>query len=140
MKVVINKCFGGFSISNKAVERLAELNGKKAYFFEQDGYRGVYRTASAESNSFITYAFDVSNPNDYDTEDKKETLWREHYLTNRPEDRSDPKLIQVVEELGEEANGPCAELRIIEIPDGINWEVSEYDGMESVEEVHRSWG
>src|ERR1700751_4119803 len=33
MKVVINACFGGFSLSPRAVKRLAELNGRECYFF-----------------------------------------------------------------------------------------------------------
>ena len=53
--------------------------------------------------------------------------------------RNDPILVYVVETLGNEANGSFAKLRIVEIPDDVNWEISDYDGMESVEEVHRSW-
>ncbi len=55
------------------------------------------------------------------------------------EERTDKNLIQVIEELGKEANGSCAELKIIEIPDDIEYEISEYDGAESVHEKHRSW-
>jgi hypothetical protein len=140
MKVVINRCFGGFSLSNKAVARLAELNGKKAYFFKQRGFDGPYLALEEgdDDHGWCT-AFDVSNPNDYD----KKILWDKHYLTNRPDDRSDPKLVQVIEELGAGhrtgASGDCADLRIVEIPDGICWEIDEYDGNESISEVHRSW-
>lgn len=35
-KVAINVCFGGFSLSAKAVKRIAELQGKECYFFETD--------------------------------------------------------------------------------------------------------
>jgi hypothetical protein len=67
-------------------------------------------------------------------EHPKDTYWSQYDLK-----RDDPILIQVVKELGKEANGSCAELEIVEIPDGINWEIDEYDGMERVEEAHRSW-
>jgi hypothetical protein len=65
--------------------------------------------------------------------------WTAITLSTRPENRTCPKLIQVVEELGEKANGQFAKLRIIEIPDGVDWEIDEYDGSEKVEEKHRSW-
>jgi len=54
-------------------------------------------------------------------------------------DRSDPHLVQAVEELGVRANGVHADLAIVEIPDGVQWEIAEYDGMEHVAEKHRRW-
>jgi len=53
--------------------------------------------------------------------------------------RTDPRLIAAIEKLGDAASGPCGDLAIVEIPDDVDWEISEYDGMETVEEVHRSW-
>lgn len=56
-------------------------------------------------------------------------------------DRANPKLVEVVEKLGEEANGPCASLRVIEIPDDVKeWYIDEYDGVETIHEKHRYWG
>jgi hypothetical protein len=48
-------------------------------------------------------------------------------------------LIAVVEELGEAANGWAASLKIVEIPDGVEWFIHEYDGREHVAERHRTW-
>ncbi len=53
--------------------------------------------------------------------------------------RNDPLLIEIVERLGKAANGEFAELKIVEIPDGVDWEIEEYDGNEWVSEVHRTW-
>lgn len=53
--------------------------------------------------------------------------------------RDDPYLVQVVRELGEDAAGPYAELKILEIPADVNWEIEEYDGKEWVAERHRVW-
>ena len=53
--------------------------------------------------------------------------------------RNDPKLVECVEKLGEEANDTYAEWKVVEIPDDVNWEIGEYDGLEWVEEVHRRW-
>ena len=30
-------------------------------------------------------------------------------------------------------------MKVVEIPDDISWEISDYDGWETVEEIHRSW-
>lgn len=47
--------------------------------------------------------------------------------------RHDPVLVRVVEELGERASGPYATLQIVELPDGTEYRIDEYDGSESVE-------
>jgi len=54
-------------------------------------------------------------------------------------ERNDPCLVQVVEELGEQANGEYSDLRIVDIPDDISWYIQEYDGLESIHETHRIW-
>jgi len=55
-------------------------------------------------------------------------------------DRDDPILIQLVEQLGEKVNGQFAKLRVVEIPEDVNWQINEYDGNEWIAEVHRTWG
>lgn len=63
----------------------------------------------------------------------------EYGYTNDPEVRSSPELVQVVKELGCLANGLCADLKVVEVPDDVDWVIDDYDGWESLEEVHRSW-
>lgn len=53
--------------------------------------------------------------------------------------RDDPILIQVIEQLGNKANGIHASLKIVEIPDDVEWVIQEYDGIEHVAEKHRTW-
>ena len=53
--------------------------------------------------------------------------------------RDDPILLKIVEEMGEDSYGKWSELKIIEIPDDIEWEIEEYDGKEWVSEKHRTW-
>lgn len=94
MKVVINRCFGGFTLSVKAQEL-------------------------AISRGF--------NPEDFSSYEKE-------YRTN-------PIVVAIVEELGEEANGGCSELEVVDIPfdSTEGWEIDEYDGLETIHETHRSW-
>jgi len=113
MKVVINARHGGFGLSEKALLRYAELAG--------------FNLAVGEKVSQFTTLY-------YRDEVKDENIFWEHTI-----DRDDPHLIQVVEELGRAASGDFAELKIVEIPDDVQWEINEYDGSEWVAEVHRTW-
>jgi len=44
-----------------------------------------------------------------------------------------------MEELRAEANGHCAELKVVEIPQDVQWEIETAGGVEHVSEVHRTW-
>jgi len=55
------------------------------------------------------------------------------------QNRSDPNLVRCVEELGDKANDDYASLKVVEIPDGVDWIIQEYDGKEWVAENHRTW-
>ena len=54
-------------------------------------------------------------------------------------ERNNPILVEIVEQLGEAANGDFAELKIVEIPDDVQWQIQEYDGDEWIAEKHRTW-
>lgn len=54
-------------------------------------------------------------------------------------DRDDVYLVQVIKDLGTDANGAYAELKIIEVPVDVKWQIEEYDGIEWVAEQHRTW-
>ena len=54
-------------------------------------------------------------------------------------ERDDPLLVGIVERLGEKSWGYDAELKVVEIPDGVQWVIHEYDGSEHIAEVHRTW-
>ena len=53
--------------------------------------------------------------------------------------RDDAHLIAVVELMGSAAAGGCSELKIVDVPDDVNWCIEEYDGKEWVAERHRTW-
>jgi hypothetical protein len=91
MKIVVNRCFGGFGLSEAAYK---ELN------IPWDGYGFAFRG---------------------------------------DEERCDPALVACVAKLGKAANGRCAKLCVVEVPDDVEWQIEDYDGSEHVAEKHRTW-
>jgi hypothetical protein len=106
-KVVFNNCYGGFSISLKAVDWL-EANCKDN---ELRKFIKVTRNKTLLSLSNDILCYDIS----------------EYFEDNRHH----KDLVAVVEALGDEANGPCASLEIRKI-DGNQYRIDEYDGAEEV--------
>jgi hypothetical protein len=53
--------------------------------------------------------------------------------------RDCPVLVAMIEEQGTAINGTFSDLKVVEIPDGVNWYIAEYDGLEHVAERHRTW-
>jgi hypothetical protein len=41
--------------------------------------------------------------------------------------------------MGEMVNGRFSNLKIVEIPDDVEWQIDDYDGMETIHEKHRMW-
>lgn len=139
MKIVVNRCYGGFGLSDKAIEMVMERKGfgcfryKQTKYDFQDGINEYTRYEKFDNNDLFAY---------YQTEDlgeKVEKLPNETYWYYGNLDRDDADLIAVVEELGDEANGRFAELEVVEIPNNVKWEIDDYDGIETIHEVHRSW-
>lgn len=91
-RIVINDCYGGFGLSERAFREYKQLAG-------------------------------ITDPEFYDR--------------NIP--RDDPYLVKVVRELGMTANGANANLKIVEVPGDVLWDIAEYDGVEWVAEKHRTW-
>lgn len=49
-------------------------------------------------------------------------------------------LVKVVTQLGSKANNRYSQLKVVEIPQDVVWQIDEYDsGVEWVAEVHRTW-
>jgi len=53
--------------------------------------------------------------------------------------RTDPILVAMVEENSNLYSGSLSQLRVVEIPDDVDWEISDYDGREHIAEKHRTW-
>jgi hypothetical protein len=113
MKVVINADWGGFGLSDAAIARYAELAGLNLIAQEDTDY------------GWTNWYQDVIDD--------------DHFWSERELERDDAYLVQVVEELGEAAHGQHASLKIVDIPDDVEWHVEEYDGSEWVAEDHQTW-
>jgi hypothetical protein len=137
MKVVINRCFGGFGLSALGEKEYLKRKGKKSYFYKQKYESETYtkiKNVESFSGYFNTFTKDLGDK--FKNFPKDDDIF---FYSGMITDRSDPDLVAVVEKLGNKANGQCARLKIVEIPDNIKWEITDYDGMEEVEECHRSW-
>jgi hypothetical protein len=112
--IVINACHGGFGLSRKA----------EIQYLDQAG---------------IAYTLE-------DREDRYSTLTNGPYIMvngnhwhSREIARDDPALVTVVRDLGKNAAGQHAELKVVTIPADVAWQIDEYDGWEWVAEQHRTW-
>ena len=148
MKVVINDCYGGFGLSRQGLTEYYRRKGVDTYFFKQnygDESEGEYSPLTGEDKeSVFDNCFNVPNPNDFLNNDMdRETLnenWKKIHISYYDIERTDPILIEIIEEFGsEKISGECAELKIVEIPDDVEWHIGEYDGNEHIAENHRSW-
>lgn len=105
MKIVLNTHFGGFGLSNEAIQLYSELSGIKL----------IKEIDNRDYPNSIFWKFENGE-----------------YFFDFNLERNDPNLIKVVEQMGEDSFGSYAQLEIVEIPDNIPWEIDSYDGSECV--------
>jgi hypothetical protein len=115
-KVVINAKHGGFGLSDEAVEMYGKLKGLNL------------KKCEAAKYSFFKWNFYIDGIED-----------DEHYFMYDDIERDDPFLVETVEKLGEKSSGSCAKLKIVEIPNDVEFSIEEYDGLEHIAEKHRTW-
>ena len=113
-KVVINTVYGGFGLSHEAFLRLRELGQPDALAEPDIGE--LYSDGSGPRRARVGGSFGMDVP------------------------RDDAILVQIVEEMGAAASAAHANLAVVEIPDEVQWEIAEYDGLEWIAEKHRTWG
>lgn len=120
-KIVYNACYGGFGLSHEAVMRYAEIKGITLYVNEDTFARSYFLCPVEEYERIIA-------EDDTDEFDRLNEL----YFSVRNIERTDPILVEVVEELGEAASDRFAELCIYNVSPGTLYRIDEYDGMETV--------
>jgi hypothetical protein len=123
IEVVINDCFGGFNISCVCAKLLVEYGVKTKEpdktCYDPKHVDFMRRLIGADWTPELGMVMDWAASN---------------------ENRSSPLLVKAVKGLGSTvASGKCAELKIVEVPSNVKWTVTEYDGLETVEEVHQTW-
>ena len=115
MKVVINSDYGGFGLSQQAMQYIADRKGWH-YHIEDNGAGWWHTPPNSHENAVFGHQiWDVDIP------------------------RTDPDLVECVEELRDNSWGYNAELKVVSIPDNIYWHIQDYDGKEWVAEDHRVW-
>lgn len=132
VKVVYNADYGGFSLSERAVLRYAEIKGLTLYPEKEPRFGFTYYwLAPPDERDSI-----VSDEDWWKVSDEDRVASNKRYaelvLEPREISRTDPVLVRVVEELGESANGEHARLRVAEVTAGVRYRIDEYDGRESV--------
>lgn len=154
MKIVINSCYGGFGLSEKAKElyltKYKEKNkldnfrivkpidkflGSKMVTLVENDFNFTTQTELYEFLGFSTVAL-VKNDLNFTTQSELYKLSEEDCIICEDSnlDRTDPILIETIEELGlKESSGDCSELNIEEISSGTQYRIKEYDGYESIE-------
>lgn len=145
MRVVINKCYGGFGLSDAAYEKLIEWGVSVRKYIEQpqNPNTGLYESQPLNEGEVI---FDreltplgENSINDLYHKYKPDSTTGRYWETWTAYNREHPLIVRVVEELGEAANTRYSRLALVEIPDDVEYEISEYDGQEHIAEAHRTW-
>lgn len=112
-KIAINTAIGGFGISKQAFEMLIDMENPGAV--EEAHLLEEFKKNELMHN--LNCGFPCWNIS-----------------------RDDPQLIEVIEHLGEKANSDGCKLKIVEIPDDVEWYIFEDEcGEESIHEKHRIW-
>ena len=141
MKVVINDKHGGFRLSDAAINRYAELKGWKVWTEQDAVFKSLthhWIVPPEERVVFPEHYVWASLP-----QEERQAMnekCRTQQIYEREMERTDPILIQVIEELGDQCNTKVSSPKVVEIPDDVKWTIEEYDGLEWVAEVHRTWG
>ena len=140
-KVVINNCHGGFGLSHEAICAYLDKCGTPYWVESNKLFSKItpYTYYLVPPEERIEGTPDNWHAMSLQERAAHNAAYSKTVFTDRDLARDDPYLVAVVEELGEAANGRFAELKVIEMPADVNWDIEEYDGSEWVAERHRTW-
>lgn len=145
-KVVYNACYGGFGLSPLAIKRyyLAKHPETRLFFYKTEYLDGGQKATRIPGDDKSLKGLS-SHRTEIRTKDFGEEFYVEsisssdesgfwsnkYYVSAYDIERDDPDLVRVVEELGDDASGDCAELAVADIGEE-KYRIEEYDGWESV--------
>lgn len=141
MKVILNKCYGGFQVSDEGYQLYAKKKGLNLYRYNIEiinGGKGIYKKVEKvdKKNYWKIYYFTKDMGDNIEISDEDYTKYS---LYLNYEYREDKALIETIEELGQNASGSCGNLKVVEIPDNLNYVIDEYDGIETLHEKVKVW-
>lgn len=135
MKIVINTCYGGFGLSEKAMKEYFRIKGWSLYIDKDNNYTIYWKVPVEERVKKIDW--NKSTQEERIAYNKK---YSEQTFYEGDVARNDKDLILAIETVGIEKSGDkYSELKIVEVPDDVEWTIEEYDGMERIAEKHRTW-
>lgn len=145
MYVAVNNCFGGFGLSKLAkYTYMCKKYGKENVFcyISLSDDEWIYEKRSIDD--YLKYdEFFILTHNDYGFSFDEREIEYEYFDDSDKsiEFRSDPALIETIRELKEKSYGDFAELKLVNIPKNMKDQVyiDTYDGLETVEEKHKTW-
>ena len=123
-------------------ELLRHLRGiRKVVINDQHGGFGLSHHAKIQYLTLSGIAYTLQEQPDRDTQHKKGPVIMVNgkEFQDRHIDRDDPILVKIVQEMGNDAHGFFANLKIVEIPAEIDWQVDQHDGLEWISEKHQTW-
>ena len=140
--IILNKSYGGFTVSVEGYKLYAQKRGLKLYYYryvDEEGDTFIYKRYLAEElkKEDLHPIFYFSSIKDLG-----------EYTNERPTDptiildldkghREDPILVEVVRELGQSANTFLSDLKIVDVPISFangNYTIDDYDGIETLHE------
>ena len=132
MKLILNKCYGGFDVSKEAYMLYAKKKGLTLHLYESNfvDRKFIYKKVNNDNDYSIFRQYFTKDMGDNIEISNKDYKKYRLYLCD--EYRQDPVLIEVVEELGDKASGEHGELKVVEIPDNCYYKIDEYDGIETL--------
>ena len=135
MKVILNKCYGGFSLSHEAYMLYAKKKGITLYPYAIDYATDTYYLTNNPENEYTVHYFTKNYGDTISFKDAKD----EYFLWLNYSYREDPILVEVVEELRSKANGRFADLKVVDIPDNMDYVIDNYDGIETLHPKVQEW-
>ena len=134
VKVVYNSGFGGLNLSIKAIRYFMELKGKTIFAYREgrgNTYQKIENPTDEDLDAWDVAIFDKDFGKSFNYGPEHDDHYVSGYISTEGDyPRHDHELVKTVEDLGSEANGSHACLKIKELK-GNRYIIDVYDGSES---------